>query len=483
MKVIRTITLLLALSTASLHLIAQQTWSLERCVLYARSHNIQINQQALQARLTKLALKQSQLSQIPNLSSSFGYGYNYGRSIDPTSNQFVNTELAFANASASTSVTLFNWFQRRNTIEAQKYTVRANDKILEKMKNDISLNVANAYLQILLNEAQVNATQQQLNLTHNELQNTIRLVEAGSQPESNRADLEAQYARDSSTYITAKNTLLISILQMKALLNLDMDSSFQPEQPDIEKIPLMNLATITPGDLFQEALHNQPQIAADSLLSLSYASQVKAAKGALYPSLSAYAGIGTNFASTFERPIAENTITVPPTDIGTVTFNGSDYTVKSLPRQVSTPIYGKPTFGSQLSDNLRENIGLSLNIPLFNGWSGRYNVRRAQISLENQKLTNTQDILTLQQDIYQSYANAKAAQDKYYATIQTLKSTQTAYYYAQQRYELGLINSVEYLTNQNNLYQAQINLLLAHYDYIFKMKLLEFYRNLNITLH
>lgn len=483
MKFVRIATLLLVLGTLTLRLTAQQTWSLQRCVLYARSHNIQINQQALQAKLAQLALKQTQLSQMPSLNSSFGYGYNYGRSVDPTSNQFVNTQLAFASASASTSVNLFNWFQKRNTIKAETYTVRANDQILEKMRNDVSLNVANAYLQILLNEAQVNAAKQQLQLTRNELQNTIHLVEAGSQPESNRADLEAQYARDSSTLITAKNTLLISVLQIKAILNLDMDSTFQPEQPDIEKIPLMNLATVTPDELFQEALRNQPQIVADSLLSLSYSSQLKAARGALYPSLSLYAGLGTNFASTFERPVGQNTLTIPPVDIGTVTLNGTDYTVKSLPRQVTTPIYGKPTFGSQLSDNLRENVGLSLNIPIFNGWSGRYNVRRAQISLENQKLTSTQDILTLQQDIYQSYANAKGAKDKYYATIQTLKSTRTAFYYAQQRYELGLINSVEYLTNQNNLYQAQINLLLAHYDYIFKMKLLEFYRNLKISLN
>lgn len=482
MKLFRFIILLTPLIYFCYSSHAQDVWSLQRCIEYARSHNIQIKQQVLQRRLSELQLQQSRLSRFPTLNGSGNYGYNFGRSIDPTTNQFVGSQLSFAGLSVNSGVTLFNWFQLRNTIASDKYATEANNAILDKMKNDISLNVANAYLQILLAEEQTKVSEEQIGLDQSQLANTTQQVKAGALPESNEADLEAQLARDSATYITNKNNVLSAILQMKALLNLDFRTEFIPEQPDIAKIPILNLAMLTPEEIYQEALQNQPQLIADSLQVLSSEKQVAATRATLYPSLSLGGGLGTNYSSNYKRPEGEIQTQIPATPIGSVKINGNDYMVNSLPQSITSPKYIQPPLGTQISDNLRENIGLNLNIPIFNGHQAHIQVQRAKINLENQKLIREQDMLTLKQDIYQAYSDAHAALENYVAAGKTLKSSKTAFYYAEQRYNVGLINSVDYLTSQNNLYQAQINLISMHYNYIFKMKVLEFYKNLNITL-
>jgi outer membrane protein len=461
---------------------AQQVWTLERCIEYARTHNIQIKQQALQKRLAELTLQQSRLSQLPSLNASSSYGFNFGRSIDPTTNQFVANQLSSAGVSVNAGVTLFSWFQKRRLIAANENSNKASDAILKKLVNDISLNVANAYLQILLAEEQLKVSEQQIGLTQHQLENTIKQVEAGALPASNEADLQAQLARDSATYITNKNNVTSAILQMKALLNLDFNTSFVPQKPELAKIPVLNIASLSPEEIYREAITKQPLILADSLFVLSSKKQVAAAKSALYPSLSIGAGLGTNYSSSYQRPAGEELIHVPPSPIGKVNVNGMDYIVNSLPQDISSPKYEEPPLGQQLGDNIRENIGLSLSIPLFNGWQTRTQIARAKIDLENQKLIRQQDLLTLKQDIYTAYADARAALENYIAAQKTLKSSQTSFFYAQQRYQVGLINSLEYLTSQNNLFQAQTDLISKHYNYIFRMKVLEFYKNLNITL-
>lgn len=482
MKPFRVTFIVLICFGAASHAGAQEVWSLQRCIEYARSHNIQISQQQLQRRLAELQLQQSRLSQLPTLNANSGYGFRFGRSIDPTSNQFTSTQLSSATANVSAGVDLFSWFQKRYTIQADRYHSEAAEAVLRKMENDISLNVANAYLQILLAKEQAEVTAQQVSLTQHQLDNTIKQVLAGALPESNQADLEAQLARDSATYITNKNNVTTAVLQMKALLNLEFGTAFVAEQPDLAKIPVLNISGLSPEAIYEAALHNQPQVLADSLEILAAEKEVSASKAALYPSLSMAAGLGTNYSSSYQIPMGTETVTLPAAPLGTVNIDGKDYTVNSLPQDYTSVKYGKPAFGKQLNNNLGENLALNLSIPLFNGWQRRTQVKRSAIQLESQKLTQQQDLLTLKQDIYQAYNDARAALENYHAAEKTLASSKTAFYYAEQRYQVGLINSLEYLTSQNNLFGAQTDLISSHYDYIFKMKVLEFYKNLNITL-
>ena len=461
---------------------AQQYWTLERCVQYARDHNIQIKQSALQGRLARLTLQQSQLARLPTLSASTDYGYNFGRSIDPTSNQFVNNQLTFSSLSMNFGLNLFNWFQQVNTIAANKYAASASDAMLEKLKNDISLNVATAYLLILSNKEQVEIDLQQVNLSSAQLANTSAQVQAGYLPESNQADLEAQQAKDSATLITARNNLIMSVLQMKALLNLDFSIPFDVEAPqNIDSIPLLDLAVENPQTIFDAALEEQPQMIADSFLVKASSRQLKVARGAYYPSLSLFGGLGTSYSSTYLLP-SESLVTFPAVPIGAVTIGSNNYVVNSIPQQGISTQYSKAGLPTQLGNNFRQNVGIALNIPILNGWQTRTSVQRAKIALLNNQLTFDQDRLTLKQNIFQAYEDAKGALENYNAAKVTLYDSQTAYDFANKRYNLGLINSVDFLTTQNNLFAAKTNLLTSKYTYIFKVKLLEFYKNLHLTL-
>ena len=472
--------LLLLLSSSAFA--QDEVWSLQRCLEYARAHNIQIQQQALQKERSNISWKQSRLSQLPQISGSADYGKNFGRSIDPTTNQFVSNELSSAGIDINAGVTLFNFFQIRNTIKSNALQYQAGDAILKKMVNDISLNVANAYLQILLSKEQVKISQQQISLTLNQLDNTLKQVKAGVLPESNVADIQAQLARDSATLVNNKNQVEDAILQMKVLLNLDFRTTFIPEKPDLETIPLLNLGELSPEQIFASAINHQPVIVADSLLVSSAEMMLAATKARLYPSLSLGARLGTNYSSSYQRPIGEYLVDVPPSPIGKVTVGGNDYVVNSLPQQVSTPKYEDPSLGNQLNDNLRESVALSLSIPIFSGWQTRAQVENAKLDLQSQKLTQEDDLLSLKQDVYTAYYQAQAAYKNYLAATRTLKATEKSFSYAQKRYEVGLINSLEYLTSQNDLFNAQADLISKHYDYIFKMKVLEFYKNLRISL-
>lgn len=462
---------------------AQDTWSLKRCVDYAMANNISIKQQDVQKRFAELTLKQSQMSQIPALSGNVSGNYNAGRSVNLTTYTYETQGFFNANASLNSSVSLFNWFSKRNTIAANSYQSRSAGFLLEKAKNDVSFNIASTFLQILQNNEQVHVNETQLALTKAQLANTQKLVIAGSVPESNQADLEAQLARDSANLITAQNNVTLSILQMKALLNLGFDIPFQPEIPaDIANIPLPSLNEVDPEMVYSASLATNPLVKADSLSIKAFERSVAAARGAMFPTLSLSAGIGTNYAN---NVYDQGTMLVGPfrDTLGTVNVNGTPYSVISKPyfnqQQV---IYGKTPFGEQISNNFQQQVGLTLSIPILNGWQLRTNYKRAKLDLYNQQLTRDKDNQQLRQDIYTAHANAVAAIQKFYAASRGVDASQKAFDFATKRFNLGLMNTIDYITTQNNLFQAQINKVSAQYDYIFRMKLLEFYRDQKITL-
>jgi outer membrane protein len=458
---------------------AQDTWSLKRCVDYAMANNISIKQQDVQKRMAELVLKQSQMSQIPNLSGNVSGNYNAGRSVNLTTYTYETQGFFSANASLNTSVTLFNWFSKRNTIAANAYQAKSSSYLLEKAKNDVSFNIASTFLQILQNNEQVHVTETQLALTKAQLANTQKLVIAGSVPESNQADLEAQLARDSASLITAQNNVTLSILQMKAYLNLGFDIPFQPEIPaDIANIPLPSMNEVDPEMVYSASLATNPLVKADSMAIKSFERAVASAKGAMLPTLSLSAGIGTNWANNVnEQDLSTGRLLVDT--IGLVNVSGTDYKVVQ-PRFVAGS--RKTPFGTQVNNNFQQQIGLSLSIPILNGWQLRTNYKRAKLDLYNTQLTRDLDNQTLRQDIYTAHANAVAAIQKFYAASKGVDASQKAFDFATKRFNLGLMNTIDYITTQNNLFQAQINKVSAQYDYIFRMKLLEFYRDQKITL-
>ncbi|MGX5818362.1 TolC family protein [Chitinophaga lutea] len=458
---------------------AQDSWSYQRCVDYAIAHNLTLKQSELDKRLADLTLQQNQLSQLPNINGGVNGRWNFGRTIDPTSNNFISTNAFYSGLNLSASADIFGWFTKRNAIAASKYQAYASKFILEKARNDMGVNIANSFLQILLANEQVKIGQSQVALSQAQLDNTKKLVAAGSVPESNQADMEAQLARDSSTLITAQNNAAIAVLTMKALLNLDFTVPFSTDLPeDVLRAPRLNLVETSPEMVFSAALATQPQYKADQMMVQAANRSLASARGALYPSLRLDAGASSNYASTNKESFG-NPTGIRTLPAGTVGKNTTD-TVWTMP----TPIFAQKTtsWSDQISNTFGQYVGLTLSVPILNGWRQRSEVARARIDVERQQLTLDVNKQKLRQDIYTAHADAVGALQKYQAAVSTEIASKKAYDFATKRFEVGLMNSVEYITTQTNLFKAQIDRASALYDYIFKVKLLEFYRDQKITL-
>lgn len=428
--------------------VAQDTWSLQRCVDYALQNNLTVKQQVVQKRLSDLTLQQSRLQMIPGFSGNTNAGYSDGRAASLGDNQYVNQSVFSASGAINMQANLFSWFYQQRTIAANRLDVQSNSFLLEKARNDLAFNVATAFLQILLNIQTVNVNEENVRLTNSNLDNTRKLVIAGSVPESNQADLEAQLAQDSTNLVTAQNNVILSILQIKAYLNLGFEIPFQPEVPaNIGSLPLAPLQEMAPEMVYSAALSNYPLVKSDALKIQSATKAYQAAKAQLYPSLSIGGNINTYYAN-----------------------NYYDQQGKLL------------SFHDQINNTYKKSIGLTLTVPMFNGWQQRTTVAKAKINVYSQELIRDLDNQKLRQDIYTAHANAVAALQKYNASSTGVMAAQKAYDFATKRFNLGLMNTIDYITTQSKLFRAQVDKVSAQYDYIFKMKLLEFYRDQKISL-
>ena len=467
-KILTLLTLLIANSTAK----AQEKWSLLKCIQYAMANNISIKQVDLQSKTAELTLKQSKYGQLPNLSFTGGPAFNNGRNQDPTTFSLITQSYLSANAQLQSSAEIFNWFSKRNTILANEWELKATKANTDKLKNDIALSVANSYLQILLAMEQENIAGVQLQQSKAQYLNTRKLVDAGNLPELNAAELEAQVARDSSNVISAKGSVTQSMLSLKSLMALDAAAPFEIETPPVDKIPVEKIADLQPESVYALAMANMPQQRYNDFKLNAARKTSAAAKGNLYPSFSVYGSLGSGFNNRAQEITGSAKINAP---LGLVTVNGTPYSV--FPLQPFTDYsYGKQAFFSQLNQNFRQSVGLSVSIPIFNGLGTRTNYERSKISIKNQQLQKVADDQKLKQDIYQAYNAALVALEKYNAGKKAVETAERSYYYAQKRYEVGLTATFELITNQNNLFTVKLQNALNQYDYVFKMKVLEFYK-------
>jgi len=456
---------------------AQDYWDLRRCVDYAVTHNISVKQSDVQARLQLLQAKQSKANRIPSLAFSSNGGYQFGRSVNPSTYEFTNSTIFQQTYNLQTSITLFNWFNIKNTYLSNQKNAEALQEDVNRAKSDVTLNVAAAYLQLLLAKEQVNIARSQIGLTQQQLDITRKKVDAGALPELNSAQLSAQLATDSSTYITNVSQMEQNKLQLFALLNLSADTPFEVGVPDADKIPLLPIADLQPGELYNTALKNQYLQKVDSLKIMGAQYNIKAARGAMFPTITAFGGIGSNFANNYStvsgvRPFVDT--------VGVVDVQGTKYAVSSMG---GIPLYSKPSYFKQLLDlNLNQSVGLSLNVPIFNYRQLRTNYERAKENLHTLELQREQDNLTLQQNIYTAYNNALTGIQNFSANTKASEYATYAYSLSQKRYDIGMLTTSDFIVVQNNMYQAKIKQAASRFEYIFRLKVLEFYKNNAISL-
>lgn len=469
------LTLLIFLTfTASVK--AQEKWSLLKCIEHAMVNNISVKQVDLQSKFSELQLRQSKLGQLPNLNFSGGPAFGNGRNQDPTTFSLITQSYLSANMNLQSSADIFNWFSKKNTIAANEWELQAAKANTDKLKNDIALTVANAYLQILLAMEQEKIAAVQMQQSNAQLFNTRKLVDAGNLPELNAAELEAQVARDSSNLISAKGSIAQSILTLKSLLAIDAAAAFEIETPPVEKIPVDNIADLQPESVYGLAMANMPQQRFNNFKIKAAQKNSAAAKGNLYPTLSMFGNLGSSYNN---RAREITGVTYKNATIGEVTVGGIPYDVYAPFPDYSSQ---KQSFFSQLDQNFRQSIGINLSVPIFNGSNARTNYERSKITIKNQQLQKEADDQKLKQDIYQAYNAAVVALEKINASKKSMETAERTFSFAKKRYDVGLMGTFELITNQNNLFRTKLEYTLNQFDYVFKMKVLEFYKGQGLKL-
>jgi outer membrane protein len=463
---------------------AQQKWSFQQCVEHAMKSNLSVSRAEIQAKLSNITSRQNKWGLLPNLNLSSSGAFNSGLNQDPTTFTRVTESYLSAGMQLQSSADIFQFFSKRLQYQSSRIDYMAAQADVSKIRYDIGLSTANAFLQALLAKQQAAVASLQVEQTLAQLNNTRKLVDAGTLPMLNLSQIEAQWALDSSNLISAQGNATLSLLSLKAWMNIDAAEPFDIEEPPVESIPVETLADLQPEFVYDLALKNQPQQKSNELRLMSAQLRNKSAKAARLPSLSAFGSLGSNYLSFTKRPIYNRIITgYQPTGL-IVDAGGVQYDVQS-PVFTNGNIAGyfKPnTVGKQLTDNFRKTIGLSLSVPIFNGSTAKLNVERSQLDLQSATLQQTQDNLKLKQDIYQAYQAAGIALQKFNASKKSVTVSEQTYEYASKRFNVGMLSMFDLITSQNNLLRARLEFVTAQFDYVFKMKVLEYYKGLGLKL-
>jgi len=460
------ITLLVAALTAQIS--AQETWTLQECINYARQNNLQVKQAQATVQSNELTLKQNQFNRLPNLRASANYGNNFGLSVNPLTNTLTNVSIGFNNISVSAGMTVFSGNQINNRIKQSKMLLEAAQLDAADAENTLALDIATAYLNILLGQEQLENAETQLELSQAQLDQIDRLIRAGARPENERFDLLAQIARNEQTIIDAQNSIALNYLSLKQLMNLDPNTNMQIASPEVT-IPAQDPDEFNLNEVFVAALGTQPQIRANDLRMQSAETGVDIAKGAYFPTVSLFGNLDTRYSTEGQQPTGEVNIVRQSTD---VIINGEP---SVLEQDVPRPVFEKSPYFDQLNNNFGQSFGLSLNIPIFNNLQNRIGVQRARLDVITTEVQNEQVRQQLKTNIQQAIGNARAAKRSYDAAERSVEAAQIAFDNAQKQFELGAINTFDYTTARNNLDQAQISLIQAKYQLFFNVKVVDFY--------
>lgn len=456
---------------------SQDKFTLQQCVEYALKNNVSVKLSDVQARLSAITARQSEMTRLPNLNGNINSAYQHGLTTNPTTNILESSSYISGSMNMQATYNIFNWSARKNSIAANNLYKQADEVGIDKARNDVSLAVANAFLQVMLRREQARISEVQMNQSQAQLANTRKLVSAGSVPELNALQLEAQHAKDSSALLQSQALIEQALINLKAYMNYDFSLSFDIAAPLLEDIPLENISDLQPETVFNIAVNTQPIQRSYKLRIAGAQKQAIAARAYMYPTLSAFGGMTTS-AINVHRPI----IGLLPDQQTTsyVNVNGSKFPVYA-PSYGVMGYSGTPLF-RQLNNNFGQNVGLSLNFSIFNAYTSRTQWERSKANILQLQLQNDQENVNLKANIYNAYQDAFSSLQKYNASQRTVEYSQKAFDISKKRYDIGLLGALDFIITQNNLYLGQIDEVSNHYDFVFKMKVLEFYKGQGIKL-
>ncbi len=424
---------------------AQETWSLQKCINYALENNIRIKQQELNTEYEETQVSQAKSDRLPNLNGSISNNFNFGRSLT-YDNTYQNVNSSQINGYLNTDITLWNGSILNNTIRQRQLDLHAAIHDLQKTKDDIILNIAASYLEILFAEELAQIAEAQLEVTRQQLERTKKLVDAGSLARGALLEIEAQLAREELQLVNDQNQVQLAYLNLFQLLELPVEKSFSIEKPKLPEIKA-NITMSNSFEVFKNALHIRPEIKAAQLRVESARRQLDIAKGSRLPNLN----FGANYYNLYNNKY---------TDMNGVEINFSD----------------------QLSNNKRYAMGFTLNIPIFNKFQVKNSISNAKLQVADFEYQLQTSRNLLRKDIEQAYTNALAALNRYISSEKAVESTEEAFRYTEEKFNVGMVNSVEYNQSKNYLTVAQSELLQARYEFIFRAKILDFYNGVPIEL-
>jgi outer membrane protein len=423
---------------------AQERWSLRRCIDYAIEHNINIRRTANAVEQSAVEANSAKWARLPNLNGSAGQSWNWGRTQTAVKNEdtgdystvYVNTNSQGSNLNLSTSIPLFTGLQIPNQYAQAKLNLKAATADLAKAQEDIAINVASAYLQVLFNQELQQVAESQVELSLQQQARITRLADMGKASMAEVAEAKARVAQDQMTAVQARNNYELALLDLSQLIELESPEGFLLESPDVS----FALQQLTPPDeIYQTALVNKPAIQAAEYRLEGSKHSIRIAQSAYYPQLNLNGSLGTNYYSTINR-----------------------------------------TFRQQMGDNFSKYVGVSLSVPIFNRFSTRNRVRSARLQRDNYELQLTETKKTLYKEIQQAWYNAVAAESKYSSSHTAAEAGAESFRLMSEKYENGKANAVEYNEAKQNLMRAQSDELQAKYEYLFRSKILDFYKGESI---
>lgn len=428
----------LLLFAAGFNLQAQEVWTLEKCIEYAHQNNLQIQQQKLNVEKSQNNVLQSKLSFIPTVNGSMNHSMNWGRSVNLQDLEIIDNKLSQnTSLNISASLPIFEGFAKHNTLKSNKTLLEISSVQVEVVKNEISISITRAYLQVLLAQQIEKTAQESYNSAAAQVERTKKLVDAGSQAYSSLLEVQAQLGNEKVQLITAQNNLRTNILSLTQLLDLPGNSNFQVAASGEISLPFIpeNLENI-----YHSAL-SLPQIKNSELNLENSKLQYKIQRGGALPRISLSAGYGTYYSDGQEQ-----------------------------------------AFFSQFNNNRNPSIGFGLSIPIFNGWRSNTNIRNSRLDVKNAEIELRKTHQVLYKEIQQAYNEALSCFEKHKAAEQNMQSSLESFSYTEKKFDLGMLNGTDYTVAKTNLFKSQSEYYQTKFQYLFQLKILDFYKGIPIKL-
>lgn len=437
--------LLLAITALGIQANAQESWTLRQCIDYATAHNVTILQAEITVKKSEVEANTAKWARLPNLSANGSQSFNWGRTQTAVKDadtgdyntKYVNTSSRGTNLSLTSSVPIFTGFEIPSQYNLSKLNLKASMADLQKAKEDLAINIASAYLQALFNKELHQVALGQVALSQEQYNRIETLEKLGKASVAELAEAKSRVARDELNVVQTFNNYRLSILDLTQLIELETPEGFEVADPD----EAFHLNPLTPPDeVYANAVLNKPAIQAAQARLEGSKQSIKIAQSALYPSLNLNGSIGTNYYSTLNR-----------------------------------------TFSQQLGDNFSRYVGLSLSIPIFNRFATRNRIRTAKLQRDDYALKLESTKKTLYKEIQQAWYNASAAESKYASSATAAEASKASFELTSKKYENGTATAVAYNEAKQNLMKAQSDELQAKYEYIFRSKILDFYKGIAIN--